>query len=168
MSSLLGAFDLLEKLKRTTKNQTGVYISFNTNYSRILCNRALFNFYKTKQLLNAESFIDVFNTPHLLRYTLWRIALFNSSTPENLAEKRTKTYHKTLWWSYSCSLLIQMQNISFPSSGMRRKQCDTAVLTFTFRLHVFSPSLFFRVSCLIFAGHLVGFILVEKVFGKVF
>ena len=62
-----------------------------------------------------------------------------------------------------------MQNISLQSSGMRRKQnfeivfgfkSDTAVLTFTFRF-----------SCLIFfslAGHLVGFILVGKVFRKAF
>ena len=61
-------------------------------------------------------------------------------------------------------LLIQLQNIS-----MRRKQnfeivfgfkSDTAVLTFTFRF-----------SCLIFfslAGHLVGFVLVGRVFGKAF
>ena len=66
-------------------------------------------------------------------------------------------------------LLIQMQNISLRSSGMRRKQnfeivfgfkSDTAVLTFTFRF-----------SCLIFfslAGHLVGFILVGRVFRKAF
>ena len=62
-----------------------------------------------------------------------------------------------------------MQNISLQSSGMCRKQnfeivfgfkSDTAVLTFTFRF-----------SCLIFfslAGHLVGFILVGKVFRKAF
>ena len=62
-----------------------------------------------------------------------------------------------------------MQNISLWSSGMRRKQnfeivfgfkSDTAVLTFTFRF-----------SCLIFfslAGHLVGFILVGRVFRKAF
>ena len=45
---------------------------------------------------------------------------------------------------------------------------DTAVLTFTFH---FLSSLFFRVSCLIlfsFAGHLIGFILVGKVFRKGF
>ena len=91
-----------------------------------------------------------------------------------------------VFWSLSCykelklttnrftgrtlgGLLIQMQNISLRSSGMRRKQnfdivfgfkSDTAVLTFTFRF-----------SCLIFfslAGHLVGFILVGIVFKKAF
>ena len=53
---------------------------------------------------------------------------------------------------------------------MRRKQnFDTAVLTFTFRFLsslVFSPFLphfFFSLS-----GHLVGFILVGRVFGKAF
>ena len=63
--------------------------------------------------------------------------------------------------------LIQMQNISFWSSGMCRKQnremvfgfkSDTAVLTFTFHF-----------SCFIVfssAGHLVCFILVGKVFRK--
>ena len=99
-----------------------------------------------------------------------------------------------VFWSLSCykelklttnrfigrtvrGLLIQMQNISLRSSGMRRKQSfeivfrfksDTAVLTFTFR---FLSSLLFRFSCLIFfslAGHLVGFILVGRVFRKAF
>ena len=57
-------------------------------------------------------------------------------------------------------LLIQMQNISLRSSGMRRKQN-----------FAFSPPLFFRFSCLIFfslAEHLVGFILVGKVVRKAF
>ena len=70
-----------------------------------------------------------------------------------------------------------MQDISLRSSGMRRKQnckmtfcfkSDTAVLTFTF---CFLFSLFFHFPCLIFfsfAGHLVGFILVGKVFRKCF
>jgi len=58
-----------------------------------------------------------------------------------------------------------MQNISLRSSGMRRKQnfeivfgfkSDTAVLTFTFRFLLF------------LAGHLVGFVLVGRVFGKAF
>ena len=55
-------------------------------------------------------------------------------------------------------LVIQMQNISLRSLGMRRN--------FTF-----SPPLFFRFSCLIFfslAGHLVGFVLVGRVFRKAF
>ena len=46
---------------------------------------------------------------------------------------------------------------------MRRKQ--------NFEIFTFSPPLFFRFSCLIFfsfAGHLVGFILVGKVFRKAF
>ena len=70
-----------------------------------------------------------------------------------------------------------MQNISLQSSDMCRKpnfkivfefKSDTAVLTFTLS---FSPPLIFRFSCLIFlslAGHLVGFILVGKVFRKAF
>ena len=70
-------------------------------------------------------------------------------------------------------LLIQMQNISLRSSGMRRKQnfgfkSDTAVLTFTFR---FLSSLLFSLFLPHFfslAGHLVGFILVGKVVRKAF
>ena len=71
-----------------------------------------------------------------------------------------------------------MQNISLRSSGMRRKQnfeivfgfkSETAVLTFTFR---FLSSFLFGFSCLVFffslAGHLVGFILVGRVFRKAF
>ena len=67
-----------------------------------------------------------------------------------------------------------MQNISLRSSGMRRKQnfgfkSDTAVLTFTFRFlssPLFSlslPHFFFSL-----AGHLVGFVLVGRVFRKSF
>ena len=82
-----------------------------------------------------------------------------------------------VFWSLSCykelklttnrftgrtlrGLLIQMQNNSLRSSGMRRKQN-----------FAFSPPFFFRFSCLIFfslAGHLVGFILVGRVFRKAF
>ena len=70
-----------------------------------------------------------------------------------------------------------MQNISLRSSGMRRKQnfeivfgfkSDTAVLTVTFR---FLSSLFFSLFLPNFfslAGHLVGFILVGRVFRKAF
>ena len=61
-------------------------------------------------------------------------------------------------------LLIQMQNISVQSSGMYRKQNlglkvtqQTWVLLFPFSCHFFS-----------FAGHLVGLILVGKVFRKAF
>ena len=53
-----------------------------------------------------------------------------------------------------------MQNISLRSSGMRRKQN-----------FAFSPPLFFRFSRLIFfslAGHLVGFVLLGRVFRKAF
>ena len=75
-----------------------------------------------------------------------------------------------------CGLLIQMQNISLRSSGMRIKQnfevfgfkSDTAVLTFTFR---FLPSPLFSLFLPHFfshAGHLVGFILVGIVFRKAF
>ena len=74
-------------------------------------------------------------------------------------------------------LLIQMQNISLQSSGMRRKQnfdivfgfkSDTTVLTFTFP---FLSSPLFSLFLLIFfslAGHLVGFILMARVFRKAF
>ena len=99
-----------------------------------------------------------------------------------------------VFWSLSCykelklttnrftgrtlgGLLIQMQNISLRSSGMHRKQnfeivfgfkSDTAVLTFTFR---FLSSLLFSLFLPHFfslAGHLVGFILVGRVFRKAF
>ena len=74
-------------------------------------------------------------------------------------------------------LLIQVQNISLWGSGMRRKQnceivfgfkSDTAVLTFTFRF--LSSPLFslFLPHFFSFAGHLVGLILVGKVFRKAF
>ena len=74
-------------------------------------------------------------------------------------------------------LLIQMQNISLRSLGMHRKQnfdivfgfkSDTAVLTFTFP---FLSSPLFSLFLLIFfslAGHLVGFILMGRVFRKAF
>ena len=99
-----------------------------------------------------------------------------------------------VFWSLSCykelklatnrfagrtlrGLLFQMQNISLRSSGMRRKQnfeifefkSDTAVLTFTFRFlsfpffSLFLPHVFFSL-----AGHLVGFVLVGRVFWKAF
>ena len=99
-----------------------------------------------------------------------------------------------IFWSLSCykelklttnsftgctlhGLLIQMQNISLRSSGMRRKQnFEFLGLKVTQQswllLFAFSPPLFFRFSCLIFfslAGHLVlGFILVGRVFRKAF
>ena len=98
-----------------------------------------------------------------------------------------------VFWSLSCykelklttnrctgrtlrGLLIQMQNISLRSSGMRRKQnFEFLGLKVTQQswllLFAFSPPFFFRFSCLIFfslAGHLVGFILVGRVFRKAF
>ena len=71
-----------------------------------------------------------------------------------------------------------MQNISVRSSGMHRKQnleivfgfkSDTAVLTFTF-LFPSIPSFFAFLASFFFslAGHLVGFILVGRVFRKAF
>ena len=87
---------------------------------------------------------------------------------------RAKTYHKALCrWC----LLIQLQNISLRSSGMCWKQnfeivfefkSDTVVLTFAF--HFLSSPLFslFLPLFSFFAGHLVGFILVGKVFRKAF
>ena len=70
-----------------------------------------------------------------------------------------------------------MQNISFRSLGMRRKQnfkivfgfkSDTAVLTFTFRF--LSSPLFslFLPHFFSLAGHFVGFVLVGRVFRKAF
>ena len=67
-------------------------------------------------------------------------------------------------------LLFQMQNISLRSSGMCRKpkfrvfgfKSVTALLTFTFRFLSFLDS-FFSLT-----GHLVGFILVGRVFRKAF
>ena len=99
-----------------------------------------------------------------------------------------------VFWSLSCykelklttnpftgrtlhGLLIQMQNVSLRSSGMCRKQnfdivfgfkSDTAVLTFTFP---FLSSPRFWLFLLIFfslAGHLLGFILMGRVFRKAF
>ena len=65
-------------------------------------------------------------------------------------------------------LRIQKQNISLRSSGMRRKQNFKIVfVTFTFRFlssllfSLFLPHFFFSL-----AGHLVGFILVGRVFRK--
>ena len=70
-----------------------------------------------------------------------------------------------------------MQNISLPSSGIHRKQnfetvfgfkSDTEVFTFTFPF--LSPPLFslFLPHFFSLARHLVGFILVAKVFRKAF
>ena len=67
--------------------------------------------------------------------------------------------------------MIQMQDISFLSSGIRRNQNFETAQQSWLLLFAFSPSLFFRFSCLIFfslAGHLVGFILVGRVFRKAF
>ena len=70
-----------------------------------------------------------------------------------------------------------MQNISLQSSGMLRKQNFEIVLGLKVTqqswllLCAFSPPLFFRFSCVIFfslAGHLVGFVLVGRVFRKAF
>ena len=71
-------------------------------------------------------------------------------------------------------LPIQMQNISLRSLGMCRKQnfegfkSNTAVLTLTFRF--LSSPLFslFLPHFFSLAGHLVGFILVGRVFRKAF
>ena len=85
---------------------------------------------------------------------------------------------RVVFWSLSCykelklttnrftgrtlhGLLIQMQNISLRSSGMRRKQnFDSFGLKVTQQsrllLFAFSPPLFFRFSCLIFFFLLLG------------
>ena len=86
------------------------------------------------------------------------------------ATKSQNLHHKAIFHSlYNSLLLIQMQNISLRSSGMRRKQNFDIKMTQQswLLLFAFSPPFFFRFSCLIFfsfAGHLVGFILVGKVF----
>ena len=59
-------------------------------------------------------------------------------------------------------LLIPMQNISFQSSGMRRKQNFVQSLLLLFAL---SPPLFFCFSCLLFFL-LLGILVTVKVLGK--
>ena len=62
-----------------------------------------------------------------------------------------------------------MQNISLRSSGMCRKQ--NFEIVFGFKSDTAVSTITFCFSCLIFfslAGHLVGFILVGKVFRKAF
>ena len=68
-----------------------------------------------------------------------------------------------------------MQNISPQSSGMRRKQnfevwvkSDTAILTFTYSFSLLLSFSLFLPYFFSFARHLLGFILVGKVFRKVF
>ena len=101
---------------------------------------------------------------------------------------------QAVFWSLSCykepkltikpfkgctlgRLLIQKQNVSLRSSGMHRKQNFEVVFGIKLTqqswllLFTFSPPLFCHFSCLIFfslAVHLVGFILVAKVFRKAF
>ena len=75
-----------------------------------------------------------------------------------LCHKKLKLTTKLFTGRTLGGLLIQMQSISLRSLRMHRKQN-------------FSPPLFFCFSCLIFfslAGHLVGFILVGRVFRKAF
>ena len=68
-----------------------------------------------------------------------------------------------------------MQNMSWRSSGMRRKQnfeivfefkSDTAVLTFTSRFLSSPLFLLFLPHFFSLAGHLVGFVLVKEFLGK--
>ena len=76
-----------------------------------------------------------------------------------------------------CGLLMQMQNISLRSSGIRRKQNFRnfwvskwhSSLDFYFSLSLLPSFFAFLASfCFSLAGHLVGFILVGKVFNKAF
>ena len=101
--------------------------------------------------------------------------IINPFAPGDFAEKKCFEASRVVSWSLSCykelklttnrftgctlqGLLIQMQNISLRSLGMRRKQnfeivfrfkSDTAVLTFTFRFlssplfSLFLPHFFF-------------------------
>ena len=129
---------------------------------------------------------------------IWCISyIINPFAPGDFAKKRVlKLVEYMVFWSLSCykelklttnpftgrtlhGLLIQMQNISLRSSGMCRKQnfekfrvfgfeSDTAVLTLTFP---FLSSPLFSLFLLIFfslAGHLLGFILMGRVFRKAF
>ena len=87
--------------------------------------------------------------------------------------KRTTNYlqvvHFPAFWSRCKILACEVQACAESKiSRLKKFKSDTAVLTFTFH---FLSSLFFHFSCLIcfsFAGHLVGFILVGKVFRKAF
>ena len=98
---------------------------------------------------------------------------------------------QAVFWSLSCykelkrtrkpftvctlrGLLIQMQTITLRSLGMCRKQnfegfkSNTAVLTFILRFLSSPPISLFLPHFFSFAGHLVGFTLVGKVFRKAF
>ena len=89
---------------------------------------------------------------------------------------RAKTYHKALCRSYTSrpsgpiakyqlAKFGHAQKAKFRVLGLKVTQQSWLLL------FAFSPPLFFRFSCLIFfslAGHLVGFILVGKVFRKAF
>ena len=88
---------------------------------------------------------------------------------------RAETYHNAVCRSYTSRPSDPVANISLWSSGMRRKQnleflglkvTQQSWLTFRF----LSSSLFsiFLPHFVSFAGHLVGFILVGKVFRKAF
>ena len=83
-------------------------------------------------------------------------------------------YHQVVTYSlqpsdpdakYYLAKFGHVQKAKFRDFGFKS---DTVVMTLLF---TFFPPLFFRFSCLIFlslAGHLVGFILVGKVFRKAF
>ena len=99
---------------------------------------------------------------------------------------------RVVFWSLSCykelklttnqftgrtlrGLLIQMQNMSLRSSGRKQNyeivfgfKSDTAVLTFTFCFLSSPLFLLFLPHFFSLAGHLVGFVLVGRVFGKAF
>ena len=90
--------------------------------------------------------------------------------------KEIKLTTKSFTGPTLCGLPIQMQNISLQSSGVCRKQnfgivfgfkSNPSVLTFRFRF-LSSPLFLLFMSCFSLAGHLVGFILVGKVFRKAF
>ena len=97
--------------------------------------------------------------------------LCRSSNAVKLPDPYRKTHQREA--AMTAAILL----FSLRILGIRRKQnfeivfgfkSDTAVLTL---LSAFSPPFFFRFSCLIFfslAGHLVGFILVGRVFRKAF
>ena len=76
---------------------------------------------------------------------------------------RAKTYHKPVYRSYTSRPSDPDAKYQLAKFGHAQKA--------KFRDFAFSPPFFFRFSCLIFfslAGHLVGFILVGRVFRKAF
>ena len=80
-------------------------------------------------------------------------------------------YHKVVYRSYTCGLLIQCKILACEVRVCTEEKnfeivfgfkSDTSVLTFSFHFH------FSFLICFSFPGHLVGFILLGKGFGNAF